>query len=246
MIFKKKKILNTINNKSITNSNRYHKSLLLEKKPIIKNNGIKNDKIISNKKQKNLSTKNTNSKNTNPNYLSQDTNYQDSINTNHNNIIINNENTTKLIRQNSKISKNSSYSKSNKSRLVNISKIYGGGVSTTSGAIVQKYQNISEEIDNYFRKYNENKENKKNRMKKYEIINTSNKRKKINSLYNNNDIYSNNNDYEENIKEKREEEINKKLIELQRRKKELKDKLNAIREKENKKLMIIKYLEEED
>ena len=50
----------------------------------------------------------------------------------------------------------------------------------------------------------------------------------------------------ENINKNREDEINKKLSELQKRKKELKDKLNLVCERENKKLMIIKFLEEED
>ena len=256
-IQKKENINGNINlnaiNKTNSNNNGYHKSLLLSTKPIIKNNEKNKEIAIKNnstKKRINISSKNTNKKNTNLNYLSQETNFQDSINTYQNNNINNNQNTSKLIRQNSRVSKNSNYSKSNKSKLVNTSKIYGGGVGSSSGSIVQKYQNLSEEIDNYFKKYNENKETKKNRMKKYEIISSSYKRKKNNSFYNNdnNDINTNNNNYGENDvnDEKKEEEINLKLKELQRRKKELKDKLNTICEKENKKLMIIQYLEEED
>ena len=257
-IQKKENINGNINlnviNKKISNNSGYHKSLLLDTKPIIKNNEKNKEITIKNnstKKRINISSKNTNKKNTNPNYLSQETNFQDSINTYQNNNINNNQNTSKLIRQNSRVSKNSNYSKSNKSKLVNTSKIYGGGIAGSSGSIVQKYQNLSEEIDNYFKKYNENKETKKNRMKKYEIISSSYKRKKNNSFYNNdnNEINNNNNNnYGENDAndEKKEEEITLKLKELQRRKKELKDKLNTICEKENKKLMIIQYLEEED
>ena len=157
---------------------------------------------------------------------------------NNNNI----QNSSKLIRQNSKISKNSSYSKSSKSRLVTVSKIFGGN----NGSIIQNYQNISEEIDNYFRKYNDYKEQKKNRMKKYEIINSSNKRKNYN-INNNivNDKKIEGNYGEENMIKNREDEITKKLMELQKKKNELKEKLKSISESENKKLMIIKYLEEE-
>ena len=88
-------------------------------------------------------------------------------------------------------------------------------------------------------------------MKRYEIIGSSNKRKN----YNYNPVYNNivketektkGKIEEENIRKNKEDEINKKLLELQKRKKELKDKLNIICEKENKKLMLIKYLEEED
>ena len=88
-------------------------------------------------------------------------------------------------------------------------------------------------------------------MKRYEIIGSSNKRKN----YNYNPVYNNivketektkEKFEEENIRKNKEDEINKKLLELQKRKQELKDKLNIICEKENKKLMLIKYLEEED
>ena len=156
---------------------------------------------------------------------------------NNNNI----QNSSKLIRQNSKISKNSSYSKSSKSRLVTVSKIFGGN----NGSIIQNYQNISEEIDNYFRKYNDYKEQKKNRMKKYEIINSSNKRKNNNNIIVK-DKKIEGNFGEENMIKNREDEITKKLMELQKKKNELKEKLKSISESENKKLMIIKYLEEED
>ena len=50
---------------------------------------------------------------------------------------------------------------------------------------------------------------------------------------------------EENMIKNREDEITKKLMELQKKKNELKEKLKSISESENKKLMIIKYLEEE-
>ena len=182
--------------------------------------------------------------NLNKNYSNQESNYQDTINTNlnYNNNYL--ENSTKLIRQNSKISKNSSYSKSAKSQLVPVSKFFG----SVSGTIIQKYQNISEEIDNYFRKYNDYKEQKKTRMKKYEIMGTSNKRKNNNQIYNNimreNKIEEK--ERQENIKKNREDEIKRRLIELQKRKKLLQERLNDICEKDNKRLIIIKYLEEED
>ena len=185
-------------------------------------------------------------------YQSRDTNYQDSMNSNQINNKNNLLNSSKLVRQNSKLSKNSSYSKSSKSRFVTIPKSFITGGS--SGSIIQKYQNITDEIDNYFKKYNEYKEQKKNRMKKYELISASYKRKNNNYNYNNpvmnNNMIKNNkinDNFEgENINKNREDEINKKLSELQKRKKELKDKLNLVCERENKKLMIIKFLEEED
>ena len=91
-------------------------------------------------------------------------------------------------------------------------------------------------------------------MKKYELISASYKRKNNNYNYNNpvmnNNMIKNNkinDNFEgEKINKNREDEINKKLSELQKRKKELKDKLNLVCERENKKLMIIKFLEEED
>ena len=185
-------------------------------------------------------------------YQSRDTNYQDSMNTNQINNKNNFLNSSKLVRQNSKLSKNSSYSKSSKSRFVTIPKSFVTGGS--SGSIIQKYQNITDEIDNYFKKYNEYKAQKKNRMKKYELISASYKRKYNNYNYNNpimnNNMVKNNkvndNLEGENINKNREDEINRKLSELQKRKKELKDKLNLVCERENKKLMIIKFLEEED
>ena len=216
---------------------------IIQKQNDISSNNNANDKYIS---KKNQTSKNNKPKDLNNIFPSQDSNYQDTINTNQNNLINNNniQNSSNLIRQNSKVSKNSSYSKSSKSRLVTISKIFGGN----NGSIIQNYQNISEEIDNYFRKYNDYKEQKKNRMKKYEIIKTSDKRK--NYDINNNIIFKDkkiDENYEkENISKNREDEINRKLMELQKKKNELKEKLKSISESENKKLMIIKYLEEED
>ena len=213
----------------------------------------KNDNSINNYNTKNKNytqSKNNKQKNSNNNnniYLNKETNYQDSINTNqinNNNIL----NSSKLIRQNSKLSKNSSNTKSSKSRVMTVSKFFGDGLGTGSVSIFQKYQNISDEIDNYFKKYNEYKEQKQNRMKKYEILGSFNKRKNYKPIYNN--IVKDNKKEEsfkqENISKNKEDEINRKLLELQKRKKELKDKLNLICEKENKKLMIIKYLEEEE
>ena len=216
---------------------------IIQKQNNISSNNNTNDKYIS---KKNQTSKNNKPKDLNNIFPSQDSNYQDTINTNQNNLFNNNniQNSSNLIRQNSKVSKNSSYSKSSKSRLVTVSKIFGGN----NGSIIQNYQNISEEIDNYFRKYNDYKEQKKNRMKKYEIINTSNKRKNYN--INNNIIVKDkkmDENYEkENISKNREDEINRKLMELKKKKNELKEKLKSISESENKKLMIIKYLEEED
>jgi len=220
-----------------------HTKKIIQKQNNISSNNNANDKYIS---KKNQTSKNNKPKDLNNIFPSQYSNYQDTINTNQNYLINNNniQNSSNLIRQNSKVSKNSSYSKSSKSRLVTISKIFGGN----NGSIIQIYQNISEEIDNYFRKYNDYKEQKKNRMKKYEIINTSNKRKNYN--INNNIIVKDkkiDENYEkENISKNREDEINRKLMELQKKKNELKEKLKSISESENKKLMIIKYLEEED
>jgi len=213
------------------------------------NNNNKNN--YNNAKYKNYTqSKNNKQKNSNNNnniYLNQDTNYQDSLNTNqinNNNI----HNSSKLLRQNSKLSKNSSNTKSSKSRVMTVSKFFGDGLGQGSVSIFQKYQNISDEIDNYFKKYNEYKEQKQNRMKRYEILSSSNKRKKNKPVYNNivKDNKKEENFKEENISKNKEDEINRKLLELQKRKKELKDKLNIICEKENKKLMIIKYLEEEE
>ena len=233
--------------KSITNQNQKKNNIYLIHD--------KNNKYLINKNKLNISS-NINQKYLNNNnnniYQSRDTNYQDSMNSNQINNKNNLLNSSKLVRQNSKLSKNSSYSKSSKSRFVTIPKSFITGVS--SGSIIQKYQNITDEIDNYFKKYNEYKEQKKNRMKKYELISASYKRKNNNYNYNNpvmnNNMIKNNkvkDNFEgENINKNREDEINKKLSELQKRKKELKDKLNLVCERENKKLMIIKFLEEED
>ena len=233
----------------ITKSSEKKKSQtkkIIKKPQSIPQSNNTNNNYISNKNKTNIPSKNNKPKDLNNIFPSQDSNYQDTINTNQNNLNNNNniQNSSKLIRQNSKISKNSSYSKSSKSRLVTVSKIFGGN----NGSIIQNYQNISEEIDNYFRRYNDYKEQKNNRMKKYEIINTSNKRKNYN--INNNIIVKEKkiegNYGEENMIKNREDEITKKLMELQKKKNELKEKLKSISESENKKLMIIKYLEEED
>ena len=78
-------------------------------------------------------------------------------------------------------------------------------------------------------------------MKKYEIIGIANKK------WNKNPIYNNiNENIEENNIQKREDKIKKRLIKLQKRKKILQERLNYIWEKDNKRLIIIKYLEEED
>ena len=252
-------------NNNIKNNKIYHNhnDLLIEKDYITKSSGKKksqtkkiikkpnnipygnntNENNIFNKNKTNITSKNNQPKDLNNIFPSQDSNYQDTLNTNQINLNNNNniQNSSKLIRQNSKISKNSSYSKSSKSRLVTVSKIFGGN----NGSIIQNYQNISEEIDNYFRKYNDYKEQKKNRMKKYEIINSSNKRKNNNNIIVK-DKKIEGNFGEENMIKNREDEITKKLMELQKKKNELKEKLKSISESENKKLMIIKYLEEED
>ena len=245
------------NNENINHNfinNNYNNKLILEKNKISLNSEKLKDKTksITNQNQKKNNIYLIHDKNNkyliNKNKLNISSNInQKYLNNNNNNI-----NSSKLVRQNSKLSKNSSYSKSSKSRFVTIPKSFITGGS--SGSIIQKYQNITDEIDNYFKKYNEYKEQKKNRMKKYELISASYKRKNNNYNYNNpvmnNNMIKNNkinDNFEgENINKNREDEINKKLSELQKRKKELKDKLNLVCERENKKLMIIKFLEEED
>lgn len=202
-------------------------------------------------------------KNINNNW--QDSNNQASlkININHNNSNNNQEiNSSKIIRQNSKASKNSSYSKNSKSRLITLSKSFVPQT-TNSGLIVQKFQNLSEEIDNYFKKYNNYKENKKNKLKKYQAITTSNKsKKKYNPIFKNNNIknyidkknnnnlnslnnlsiFNNNNenDMENNINN----DLSVRIKELQKKKKELKEKLNTVCNNENKRKTIFKYIEE--
>ena len=218
----------------------------------------------------------------NKNYK-QSQNYQDLLNMDNKSACNNyNEmNSSNIIRQNSKASKNSSYSKNSKSRLVTISKTIVPSASS-SESIVQKYQNLSEEIDNYFKKYNDYKEQKKNKMKRYQIItsssNNSKKHYNYNPLYGNNsskisaknygkkkknnqnnNIMSMNNikkDYDMNnfndfninkFDQKISSEfLSQKLQELQNKKKELKKKLNTVCDNENKKKMIIRYLEEEE
>ena len=253
MDFYPKNRISPINNKN-TNNNDY-------------NNNVKvmNNYISPNK------PKNKNNK--------IDSTYQDSlnfnINYNHNNNL---NDSNKLVRHNSKASKNSSYSKNSKSRLATTSKSFLPPPSS-SGSIVQKYQNLSEEIDNYFKKYNDNKEQKKNRIKKYQIINSSNNSKKnyspifVNNISNNN-LYENKkkkNSYINNIDnlnnannindinslnsfhfndnemdEKLNNELSLKLQELEKKKKELREKLSAVCDKENKKKIIIQYLEDEE
>ena len=188
--------------------------------------------------------------------------YQESINNNLNHNSSSNyqeADTSKLIRQNSKTSKNSSYSKNNKSRLVTMSKNFLPS-SSASESIIQKYQNLSEEIDNYFKKYNNSKENKKCKMKNQFITSSNHSKKNYNPIFINNKNYINkktntsnlnnisniNNVNENDIDDKRNNEISQKLKELQKKKKELKEKLNTVCDKENKKKIIIKYLEEEE
>ena len=215
----------------------------------------------------------------NKNYK-QNKNYQDFDNKSACNNNYNEMNSSYLIRQNSKASKNSSYSKNSKSRLVTISKTIVPSASS-SESIVQKYQNLSEEIDNYFKKYNDYKEQKKNKMKRYQIITSSsnnskknynynplyansskisaknNAKKKKNSQNNNiksmnnfNNVYDMNNlnDFNMNKFDQKvsSEFLSQKLQELQNKKKELKMKLNTVCDNENKKKMIIRYLEEEE
>ena len=207
------------------------------------------------------------SKNIKPEQKYQEFIYSNS-NINHNNINTHNynnnyqeNNSSKLIRQNSKASKTSSYSKNSKSRLVILSKNFLPP-SSISGSIVQKYQNLSEEIDNYFKKYNNYKENKKNKMKKYQIITSSNNSKKkynpifinnknfIDKKQNNNSLNNvsnfNNNYKESDLNNNINNEISQKIQELQKKKKELKEKLNIICNNENTKKIIVKYLEEEE
>lgn len=238
------------NNKTQLNKNNYN----------FQNNDIKimNNYLASNKiKNKNIK----------PEQKYQESIYSNS-NINHNNTNNHNYNnnyqeieSSKLIRQNSKASKTSSYSKNSKSRLVTLSKNILPPASS-SGSIVQKYQNLSEEIDNYFKKYNNYKENKKNKMKKYQIITSSNNSKKnynpifinnknfIDKKKNNNSINNvsnfNNNYNEKDMNNDINNEISQKLQELQKKKKELKEKLNTVCDNENTKKIIVKYLEEEE
>ena len=259
----KKYQTNNKNQNNILNNDIYPKSNLFQKSYNNMPNNINKKNNLNNISANKIKNKN----------IKQEQKYQESSNSNINHNNINNFNnnyqegeSSKLIRQNSKASKTSSYSKNSKSRLVTISKSFLPP-STSSGTIVQKYQNLAEEIDNYFKKYNDYKENKKNKMKKYQIITSSNHSKKkynpifINNSKNNNDkkMNSNNlssinnisnfnnnnieNDFEQNINN---ELLQQKLKELQKKKKELKEKLNTICDKENRKKIIIKYLEEEE
>ena len=257
--------INNKNENNFMNNDLYPKSKLFPKNYNNKPNNINKNNYKNTSENKTKNNK-------------QEKKYQESLNSNinHNNIINNNNNynfqeneSSKLIRQNSKASKTSSYSKNSRSRLTTISKSFLPP-STSSGTIVQKYQNLSEEIDNYFEKYNNYQENKKNKKKKYQIMTSSNHSKK-----NYNPIYINNNNNKSNVEKKRDNnnlnsinnisnfnynnynevdidqqninnELSRKLKELQKKKKELKEKLNTICDKENKKKMIIKYLEEEE
>ena len=237
------------------------------------NNSINNDNKIMNNYKDSNQVKNKNYK--------QNQNFQDFLNMDNKSACNNNYNdinSSNIIRQNSKASKNSSYSKNSKSRLVTISKTIVPSASS-SESIVQKYQNLSEEIDNYFKKYNDYKEQKKNKMKKYQIITSSsnNSKKNYNPIYGNTSKISakNNgkkkkNNHNNNIKSMNNinnpydmnnfndfninkfdqkissEFLSQKLQELQNKKKELKKKLNTVCDNENKKKMIIRYLEEEE
>ena len=250
----KKYQINNKNQNNIINNDFYPKSNLFLK--------CYNNKPNNINKKNNLKNKN----------LKQEQKYQESLNSNINHNINNfnnnyqEEESSKLIRQNSKASKTSSYSKNSKSRLVTISKNFLPP-STSSDTIVQKYQNLAEEIDNYFKKYNDYKENKKNKKKKYQIITSSNhskkkynpifinnsknnydKKKNSNNLSNvNNESNFNNNNIENNFEQNINNELlQQKLKELQQKKKELKEKLNIVCDKENRKKIIIKYLEEEE
>ena len=256
----KKNQLNKKNGNNIMMNDFYPKSNIFSKNYNNKPNNINKNNL------NNISANKIKNKNYKP-----EPKYKESLNSdiNHNNINSYNYQeieSSKLIRQNSKASKTSSYSKNSKSRLMTISKSFLPP-STSSGAVVQKYQNLSEEIDNYFKKYNNYKENKKNRMKKYQIITSSNNSKKnynpifINNSKNNFEKKKNNNNnnlssinnisnfnnYNENDNEQNiNNELSQKLKELQKKKKELKEKLNTVCEKENTKKIIIKYLEDEE
>ena len=118
-----------------------------------------NNNIQMNKNYNNYNDNNNDIKSAN-NYISSNKSKnknmkQESINNNYQD-----NNSSNLIRQNSKASKNSSYSKNSKSRLFTLSKNFSPPASS-SGSIVQKYQDISEQIDNYFKKYNNYQEQKK-------------------------------------------------------------------------------------
>ena len=236
--------LNSINNfKSLEINNSTNKNGSINSNIVNYNNNINkiNHSIKTNKASKHES-------------------FQDSLATNlinnQNSENVNNDNNnSKLIRQNSKasrVSKTSSYSKYSKSKYVSSSKNILSAP-TNHVSLVQKYKNLSDEIDNYFKKYNDYKKENKNKTKQYQIIRTGFDKKNysnqitLNDNKYNNDLNKKSLEYNNNMDEK----INKdilimKLKELQKRKKELNDKLNLICERENKKKMIIKYLEEEE
>ena len=85
-------------------------------------------------------------------------------------------------------------------------------------------------------------------MKVYEILGTSNKRKNTKPIYKNKmkENKIDEKEINENVNKNREDEIKRRLLELQQRKKMLQERLNDICEKDNKRLIIIKYLEEEE
>ncbi len=240
-------------NKKNSKLNNYSNKNLFQKR--ISNN------IQSNKNYNNFDDNNNDIKSLNnliPSNKSKNKNMkQESINNYSNNF--QEKNSSKLLRQNSKASKNSSISKNNKSRLFTLSKNILPSA-PSSGSIVQKFQDISDQIDNYFKKYNNYQEEKKNKLKKYQIITSSNNSKKnynpifINNNNNTSKSYIKNNlnninnvnENENDMDIKLNNELSAKLLELQKTKKELKEKLNTVCDKENKKKMIIQYLEEEE
>ena len=116
-----------------------------------------------------------------------------------------------------------------------------------------KYQELTQEVDNYMFKFNEYKQNWNNSKKKYDNLmnsylvrgkSSTNKKNKKNKKTKNAKNWSHN----DKIRDKKSININKesleKLKKLKERKEELKKQLEKIKDKSNHKKMIINYIDE--
>jgi hypothetical protein len=116
-----------------------------------------------------------------------------------------------------------------------------------------KYQELTQEVDNYMFKFNEYKQNWNNSKKKYDNLmnsylvrgkSSTNKKNKKNKKIKNAKNWSHN----DKIRDKKSVNINKesleKLKKLKERKEELKKQLEKIKDKSNHKKMIINYIDE--
>jgi hypothetical protein len=116
-----------------------------------------------------------------------------------------------------------------------------------------KYQELTQEVDNYMFKFNEYKQNWNNSKKKYDNLmnsylvrgkSSTNKKNKKNKKIKNAKNWSHN----DKIRDKKSININKesleKLKKLKERKEELKKQLEKIKDKSNHKKMIINYIDE--